>query len=588
MGRLTEIIKEQQDPQINNRSYHLYSGIGNLFNLMMIVNPENPFPFPIDAHISIVSKMLSDLEDAKSVKGLQTYFNKIKATIKQGKIPKADIKKKYFLLLFNLMKSETGLKLNPTTLSNKFAAGGQTGAAKQKPEIIKIGKALLTNLKSDLNEKDKKIIKIFISHLSGESVENETSEEPVKNTEPETKSTEQPITPEIVDEVEKEMTNKTEEQLQDISTKSDTIISSVKAQNVDNSVELGGLLKTNEDPNKFKVEFTDSDQQAGEIINKKIIENHKKLAAEYNLETANFISKLTQDMFEQIDKNVNGYLNHFQNDITIDIKTTDKGLEFTTVVGPDDKYNVERFKVHQVFNIDQKDGKSNVYFDHIQIPSSQQKLGIYKDIFRENLNTYKAQGIEKISLIANVDVGGYAWFRFGFMPTDEKEIKHIANWMKNESNRFAEAINTDKESLIQHIESNSSDTTTNKTILFPEVSNLVEFIKENDQKVVAPVIMELVKRCAEEFEKAFDEKSKFKNINEYISTKIFTPQMINGFDKPITISCKTLLTLYAIKDINSEYEGSKVIPVPATGYLGWKGELMLDNLDDTYAYLNLK
>lgn len=322
MGRLIEIIKENEEsPSVTNRNYHMFSGIGNLFNLMMIISPENPYPFPVDANVSIISKMLSDFEDAKTVKALQTQFNKIKGFIKNNKIPKADVKKKYFLLLFNLLKSETDLKLNPTTLSNKFAAGGSSGAAKQRPEVIKIGKALLTSGKVELNQKDVKIIKTFMSHL-GAGEEDTPIEQPVEDIENITKNTEEPVTPEGVDVVAKEMSEKTDDQLREIADKSDMIVKGVKDRHIDETAELEEVFNTNEDSNIFKVQFTDLDVEVGEIINKKIADNHAKIKAEYDLKTANFISKLTYDMFEQLDKNVNGYLNHFEDYIQIDVKKT--------------------------------------------------------------------------------------------------------------------------------------------------------------------------------------------------------------------------------------------------------------------------
>jgi hypothetical protein len=48
--------------------------------------------------------------------------------------------------------------------------------------------------------------------------------------------------------------------------------------------------------------------------------------------------------------------------------------------------------------------------------------GLGKQLFRGSVEEYERLGVERISTHANIDVGGYAWGRYGFAPTDALEV----------------------------------------------------------------------------------------------------------------------------------------------------------------------
>ena len=111
MSRLIQLLKEKTtaiEPEtdmsiINGQQYKHHTDIGNLFRLMLIVNPDHAIPQ--SGSQSLVPLMLPNLleEQPNVVKKLQTAFNKIKKITATGKNPNVDLKKNYFTLLFTLL-----------------------------------------------------------------------------------------------------------------------------------------------------------------------------------------------------------------------------------------------------------------------------------------------------------------------------------------------------------------------------------------------------------------------------------------------------------------------------------------------------
>lgn len=61
-----------------------------------------------------------------------------------------------------------------------------------------------------------------------------------------------------------------------------------------------------------------------------------------------------------------------------------------------------------------KNGKIIVWHDDIDIPDELQDMGITKKLFQPMIKQYLAMGADEIDLVANKDIGGYAWGRYGF------------------------------------------------------------------------------------------------------------------------------------------------------------------------------
>jgi hypothetical protein len=64
--------------------------------------------------------------------------------------------------------------------------------------------------------------------------------------------------------------------------------------------------------------------------------------------------------------------------------------------------------------IRQTDGSLTVRHDEFVVPKAQQGKDLAKAVLADSMHTYREMGVSKISTYANMNVGGYAWAKFGF------------------------------------------------------------------------------------------------------------------------------------------------------------------------------
>lgn len=74
-----------------------------------------------------------------------------------------------------------------------------------------------------------------------------------------------------------------------------------------------------------------------------------------------------------------------------------------------------------------KHGRVHVYHDLFILPRKMQGKGLAKQVLGSFYRQYKQAGVASIHILANIDVGSYAWARYGFMATDLEEVKTIFN-----------------------------------------------------------------------------------------------------------------------------------------------------------------
>lgn len=80
-----------------------------------------------------------------------------------------------------------------------------------------------------------------------------------------------------------------------------------------------------------------------------------------------------------------------------------------------------RFLLNRKFFID-SEGRKVVDHHLFQLSSKLQGLGISKKIFQSLYRQYKATGVERLEVFANIDVGGYTWARYGFCVKKRSEV----------------------------------------------------------------------------------------------------------------------------------------------------------------------
>ncbi len=308
-----------------------------------------------------------------------------------------------------------------------------------------------------------------------------------------------------------------------------------------------------------------------DLINAKISTFYHQAKLEHGTEVANFTTKLVTDSLKSLNS-VNGYLNFVKGEVDFGIEKIPNGLQVSVKTGKSAASEHQFFYVNSFTTAE--DGKFAVHLDKIQVPAGARSTGINKQLFKDTLELYKAEGVDRITLEANVDVGGYAWFRYGFVPINNKQIDGIATWIRAVAPFVVSALRYDSKDLAKYIDEN----TKNKT---KGTNNLVNLIAGGDTPQSRLVVEKLFNQCADEFVITFDEPEKLKNIAKNIALMNFKEYKIAG--NMYSISYKALLSIQALS-----VQGHKPIPMLRGVHLNWSGVLDMKDLDDTYAYLNMK
>jgi pterin-4a-carbinolamine dehydratase/2'-5' RNA ligase len=73
------------------------------------------------------------------------------------------------------------------------------------------------------------------------------------------------------------------------------------------------------------------------------------------------------------------------------------------------------------------DGKLVVKHDIFLVPKGQQGTGIAKTLVGSSFDEYERLGVDRVQVQANIDVGAYAWAKFGFKPDDPDHVNRRLN-----------------------------------------------------------------------------------------------------------------------------------------------------------------
>ncbi len=83
-------------------------------------------------------------------------------------------------------------------------------------------------------------------------------------------------------------------------------------------------------------------------------------------------------------------------------------------------YN-NRFTLSRKFFVD-AEGRKVVDHHLFEISKELQGKGVSKRVFQSLYEQYKATGIERMEVFANIDIGGYTWARYGFCVESRDEV----------------------------------------------------------------------------------------------------------------------------------------------------------------------
>jgi len=80
-----------------------------------------------------------------------------------------------------------------------------------------------------------------------------------------------------------------------------------------------------------------------------------------------------------------------------------------------------------------------VEHDYFKVRPDFQNMGLSKSYMANALPLYQEMGMGKVKLHANINVGAYAWAKYGFVPSSSASAINLSNQLKNRLNRFKAA-----------------------------------------------------------------------------------------------------------------------------------------------------
>lgn len=75
-----------------------------------------------------------------------------------------------------------------------------------------------------------------------------------------------------------------------------------------------------------------------------------------------------------------------------------------------------------------RDGTTYVEHSLFEVDAQYQGKGLSKAVLRAFYEQYRAIGIDRMEVHANIDVGGYTWARYGFQANSRSDVQYAINW----------------------------------------------------------------------------------------------------------------------------------------------------------------
>jgi GNAT superfamily N-acetyltransferase len=85
----------------------------------------------------------------------------------------------------------------------------------------------------------------------------------------------------------------------------------------------------------------------------------------------------------------------------------------------------DEFMMRRSLEFNKKTGEVSAYHDMLSFKREHQGKGFAKAIMASQIETYQSLGVSHVSLIANLNVGAYAWAKYGFVPKDSGEWDRV-------------------------------------------------------------------------------------------------------------------------------------------------------------------
>lgn len=159
----------------------------------------------------------------------------------------------------------------------------------------------------------------------------------------------------------------------------------------------------------WRVNFGDDTDS---ITEKEMVELYKKIMGEFDL----------QEYGNEIEEALNKQ----------GIKITDKAFAIRSKTAQILQRNSDGTTViHRSIHYDPSTGQRNVSHRMLEINEELQGKGLSRELLKVMYKQYKKAGVKEIVLAANMEVGGYAWAKYGFhVPKDEIDLVTVSRNVK--------------------------------------------------------------------------------------------------------------------------------------------------------------
>jgi hypothetical protein len=224
----------------------------------------------------------------------------------------------------------------------------------------------------------------------------------------------------------------------------------VKGTIFDNNAALTGKVFTDKHPY-----FKATNKKASKIEQPTPFELNDKTLKQ--LEERKFKLDIDKDGIERFNKNFKGFnFIELDKDMTNLSKKFNLNFDKKTILTDDKNIWFQYIDTKKGFTLQRKlfvkDGVKTVYHSYFEINKDLQGGGISKEVFKNLHKQYKNSNLDKITVHANLDVGGYTWGRYGFSAYNMQDINDVYNKAK----RLKE-LGTLTDSNLQHFEESYED-----------------------------------------------------------------------------------------------------------------------------------
>lgn len=440
MSRLTDLLTERKTPEYTNVTGLKYTKYSNKVNLMrvlfMIETLEDLKAFPNKAKFELILLDKADLNMLTELKSLTRFYTPIVTGLKKGK--KAGemkiLKEKFYKKFFPLLLNGLDINLNSVTLATTFAKSkhGVINQAQSKI-ILRLVKAI-GKQEGDLTQKDQIELRMMRdSFTEDEETQSEipqNSETPTEETPTEPKSE---AKEKAVAALEQKFENKTADEIQQY-------VGQYQAE--EDSLTSGKETKVAEQTaleQEFDLEVITLDEYTAAKFNfskknpaltQKITDTQMKLTAALQSQTFNgdtkkdarikkIITTIVSDVVDSMSSHTPDFIGG--SDLVPEIITQGNQvmIKMTDPNKTEDDFNFVR-----VLNMGNDGNIESIKHEYFVLPPEAQGSGVSKETIADSLRAYKAAGINRIDLHANIGMGGYVWLRYGFRP-DVNQIDNI-------------------------------------------------------------------------------------------------------------------------------------------------------------------